>query len=102
VSIWRYKQCRTCKVRKTLRHFYAQPKNCDGLMTECKDCHDAYTSENRDLKREQYRETARRYDARPERVAARAAYAMTERGRAVRRAADQRYRRLKPLFEVRA
>jgi ribosome-binding protein aMBF1 (putative translation factor) len=99
----RRKPCRTCKVVKTLRMFYrTSARTRDGHMNVCKDCHNAYVRENRELKREQYRETNRRYDARPERRAQRAAYARTERGRAVRRAADLRYRRLKRLFEARA
>lgn len=90
-------------VEKTLRMFYrTSARNRDGHMNACKDCHNAYVRENRELKREQYRETRRRYDARPDRVAARVAYMQSERGRLVMRATWRRYARIKRLFEARA
>jgi hypothetical protein len=103
MTIFARKVCRTCAVEKVAcRNFYRSRRNRDGRMNDCKVCYDAYTRENRELKREQYRVTARRYDARPEQRARRAAYMRSERGRAVARAASSRYVRLKRLLEVRA
>ncbi len=97
------KVCKDCGVEKVrCRNFYRHPTTRDGYMHSCKDCHNAYCRENKELKRDQYSKTSRRYDARPERVAARKAYVQTQHGREVQRAAWRRYARLKRLFEARA
>lgn len=96
------KSCRQCGEVKALRGFYRHPSYADGHMNTCKACKIAEVAENRELKAEQYRETKRRWAARPENVAKRKAYAQTERGREVHRAVCRRYFRLRKLFEVRA
>lgn len=104
VTVFVRKVCKDCGVEKVrCRNFYrTTARNRDSYMGACKDCHNAYTRSNRELKSEQYRETARCYDARPERVAARKTYMRTDRGRAVARAASRRYVRFNRLAEARA
>lgn len=104
MTIFRRKRCRECEVEKVVSrcNFYrTTARNRDGYMNVCKICHNAYMRELRELKREYYRELSRRYNARPDQVARRKAYAKTARGREVIRASWRRYKRFKAL-EARA
>lgn len=95
------KACKECGEVLTLRHFYPHPTYRDGRMNICKECKKKEVSENRELKYEYYQEQKREIDARPESRERRRNYARSERGRAVHRAANIRYRRFRKL-EARA
>ncbi|MBX6381471.1 MAG: hypothetical protein IRZ07_00650 [Microbispora sp.] len=100
MRVIRRKRCRECKVEKVVSrcNFYrTSARNRDGYMNVCKVCHDAYMREIRELKREQYKAMAKRYNARPDQRARRAAYAKTPRGQEVQRAAWRRWKRFKAL-----
>lgn len=101
MSAHRYKPCKDCGDVLTLRHFYKHSDYADGHMNTCKRCKIAYTTENAELKAEYYREQKRRIAARDYAREQRLAYARSERGREVHRAANLRYRRFKQM-EARA
>jgi hypothetical protein len=79
------KTCRTCKAEKPLRQFYRHPHYADGRMSDCKECKKAYAREMHWLKREVILARKRQYNATPERIAKRVAYARTPRGRQIKR-----------------
>ena len=62
----RSKTCRVCKLEKKIRNFYKHPTTVDGYMYICRPCHKAYTYANKELKRDVYNITKRRYNALPE------------------------------------
>lgn len=98
----RRKPCKACGDLKTLRNFYRHPHCADGHVNTCKPCWLAQVEANRELKFEQYRETKRRWSARPENVAKRKAYRSSARGAAVHHAAQRRYRFFRRMLEQRA
>lgn len=103
MTVFIRKTCKQCGVEKVgCRQFYRHPTYKDGRMNICKDCHRANVQENYLLKQDYYRPRHAARAATPKYREQRAAYAKTERGREVHRAAHRRYYRLKKLFEARA
>lgn len=96
------KPCKDCGRVLALRNFYRHPTYRDGRMNSCKECKRKQSRENYELKWRYYRAKQSRRSATPKYRAQRAAYAKTQRGREVHRAAQRRYCRLKKLFEARA
>lgn len=75
------KVCRICGQQKQPGEFYAHPGGRGGRDTRCKECSKAVARQRREAKLEQVQEYDRARANRPDRVAARQAYAKTERGR---------------------
>lgn len=97
MSAHRRKPCKECGEVLTLRNFYHHPTYADGHENTCKRCKIRLVAENRELKREHYAAKKREISARPYYRAQRAAYAQTERGREVHRAARRRYNRWRQM-----
>lgn len=95
------KPCKDCGAVLSLRNFYKHPSYADGHMNSCRACTIAAVAANRELKEEYYRAQKREIAARPKYRQQRTAYAKSERGRAVHRAACRRYYSFKRL-EARA
>lgn len=93
----RHKQCRTCHAVKPITQFYRHPSHADGRMNSCKECKRAYSRELHWLKRDTILARKRIYAATPKARAARAAYARTERGRALMNESRRMYRRLQRM-----
>lgn len=74
------KPCISCKKEKPLSEYYAHPEMRDGHLNKCKVCCRAYA--NGHNKKAHVLERDRIRNARPERVAARKAYAKTPEGKA--------------------
>lgn len=76
------KQCFKCGKTKLLTEFYRQAKMADGRLNKCKACTRNDVKENRENNIERYRLSDQKRNKLPYRVAARKAYAQTEKGRA--------------------
>lgn len=70
------KHCGTCKTEKNASEFGRRAASADGLAAKCKDCQRDYDKERAN---------------RPERVAAREAYAQTDAGKQARKRARDKY-----------
>ncbi|BAO20626.1 hypothetical protein [Pseudomonas phage PPpW-3] len=70
------KHCGTCKTEKPCSEFGKRAASTDGLAAKCRDCQREYDKARAN---------------RPDRVAAREAYAQTDEGKAARRRARNRY-----------
>jgi nitrate/TMAO reductase-like tetraheme cytochrome c subunit len=97
----RQKPCKDCGAVLTLRNFYKHPSYADGHMNSCRRCHIANVTANRELKEEHYRALKQRIASRQKYREQRAAYARSERGQQVHRAACRLYHSFKRL-EARA
>jgi hypothetical protein len=75
------KQCNTCGQIKPLSDYYTDQKAADGCMGRCKECHKAGLKAARAARSGYYLQYDRDRANNPNRVAARAAYAKTERGK---------------------
>lgn len=75
------KACNTCGRRKPLTDFYLAPGMLDGRYSKCKECYKTAVKQRRIANLEQHRAYDRERSNLPHRVAARAAYAETERGK---------------------
>ncbi len=93
------KVCKSCGIEKRLQDFYKFAAMADGHLNHCKQCKRQYAKDNRELKFECYQAKERERGMLPHRVAARAAYIKTERGRAAKRRADRFYRLTKKAIE---
>lgn len=83
------KTCKTCKIEKDDCQYYSNDKS-------CKDCRTAKVRANREKNIEKYREFDRQRANNPERVAARAAYAKTDAGKAAIRRAHVKWENKHP------
>lgn len=103
MTVSRRKRCRTCGEEKFLSkcNFHRRKDSPDGFRNDCVECRRKEIVQNRELKIDHYRALQARYNARPDQRAKRAAYARSERGRAVHREVCRRYNRFKRL-ELRA
>lgn len=90
------KQCFKCLCEKPLDDFYRHPRMADGRLGKCKECTKAEVRKNRQKRVDQYREYDRARANRPDRVAARAAYAATDRGKERMRVGSKAYRSRHP------
>lgn len=97
MTAWRRKICRTCKVEKPINQFYCHPTYADGRMNDCKECKRTYQRELHWLKRETVLARKRIYNATPAQRAARAAYARSERGKAIMAESKKAYRLLRKM-----
>ena len=93
----RTKVCRTCGETKTVRGFYRHPTYADGYMSDCKVCKCKYQAEMHELKAEVFKAKKAARAKLPKYREQRKAYAQTERGRQVHRAACARYNRWKRI-----
>ena len=75
------KTCFKCGIEKDSSEFYAHKAMADGLLSKCKECTKADVSKNRRDKIDYYRSYDRKRGDLAHRVAARAAYAASERGK---------------------
>ena len=55
------KRCNTCKLTKSIRHFYVQKAGIQGRTGSCKICRGEYQKKYSELNREKRREAARKY-----------------------------------------
>jgi len=85
------KTCFKCQEEKPLTDFYKHPKMADGLLGKCKECTKNDAGNHRSENIERLRDYDRSRANNPSRVAARKAYAETERGKAAINAAKDRY-----------
>jgi hypothetical protein len=85
------KTCNGCGCTKPIHDFYKAPNSRDGYATKCKECAKAIVTAARKRNADHYRDYDSRRANRPDRVAARAAYAATEEGKAAQLRARQKY-----------
>lgn len=76
------KTCKCCGLQKPVSDYYKHPKMGDGFMSKCKECHKEHIRLVRSENIDRYREYDRQRGNLDHRVAARAAYAETDKGRA--------------------
>lgn len=91
------KVCRKCNHEKEETEFYAQPNSKDGLASSCKECTKAGVRANRAAKIEYYRDYEKSRSCAVHRVAARKAYAETEKGRQAHARCSKKYIERYPL-----
>jgi hypothetical protein len=94
------KKCFRCGASKPLSEFYRHPKMADGRLGKCKDCTRADVNNNRQEKNDYYAAFDRARANLPHRVAARKAYAKTDRGRMVTKAAKKRWIAMHPAIRA--
>lgn len=86
------KVCFKCKEEKDIEEFYVHKKMKDGYLGKCKECTKKdirnFNSENKNKVRERWRIRGRL----PHRIAARKAYAKTEKGRKTTNAAKEKWK----------
>jgi len=90
------KTCKGCDVEKPLDDFYKHPKTQDCRASKCKECAKVITRAARAKNVEYYRAYDNERANDPGRVAARAAYAATEDGKAARIRARKRWQSKHP------
>jgi len=90
------KNCRGCKLDKPFSDYYKHPHTADGLATKCKECAKVIVKAAREKNKDHYIAFDKARAMRPDRVAARAAYQMTESGRAAVKRAHQKYAEKSP------
>ena len=91
------KTCKCCGIEKELEQFYAHSKMSDGRLNECKDCSKLRINKKRKENAEHYKEYEKKRANLPHRIAAREAYAKTEKGKAAIKRAHKKYIELNPL-----
>lgn len=91
------KECFKCLTVKSLSEFYKHPGMADGHLNKCKECTKADSNKHRAENLERVQEYDRSRGNLPHRVAAREAYAETERGKAALLRAKSSYRQRNPI-----
>lgn len=90
------KKCTGCAQTKELFDFYKHPATADGFASKCKLCAKAVVKAAREKRADHYAEYERSRANNPNRVAARAAYAKTEKGKAAHARALSAYQSRAP------